>query len=197
MSAPLSKDSCREQEDLLAAYRRWLLRKAWEFTRDPERARDLAQEGWIAMWRAAQTDPPAGVSRQTYLMNTARYRMQKCITKQTWLGMPTRRTTGYGGTARRVWARDVEVAHGGIADLGDLDEKGTSYEDIEYAYHHGEIMTALAGLTPLQRQKVFRTFWLDERMPTGGWWYGSGGVRERLATQLAHLRPLVAQDAGA
>jgi RNA polymerase sigma factor (sigma-70 family) len=185
------------QEELLAAYRQWLLRIAWEYATGPEQARDLAQEGWIAMWRASQTVTPPCVSQKTYLLNSARYRMKRCVSRQTWLGMPDRRVTGYGGTARRAWAKDVEVAHGGIADLGELDMSATVYEDVEYAYHHGEIMAALNELSPAQRERVLRTFWLDERMPTGGWWYGPGGVRDRLAGRLSHLRVLVASEVAA
>lgn len=190
-------DARAGQRDLLAAYRRWLLRVAWEYATGPEHARDLAQEGWIAMWRASQTATPAGISQQTYLMKSARYRMLRCVTKQTWLGMPDRRAPGYGGTARRVWAKDAEVAYGGIADLGELGAGAALYDGVEYAYHHGEIMAALNELSAAQREKVLRAFWLDERMPTGGWWYGRGGVRERLADRLSHLRGLVSSEVAA
>lgn len=178
------------QTEILMNYRGWLLKTAWDYATDAERARDLAQEGWIAMWRALQVPRPAGVAESTYLMNQARWRMQRCVQRHTWTGMPDRRAEGYGGSQKRVFAADAEFGHENINDLADEVTVADAAAGLEWSYHHGEIMAALDKLTPKQKEHVIRCFWMGERL-SGSWWFGPKGIKNRLADELSHLRELV------
>lgn len=177
-------------EEILRNYRGWLLKTAWDYANNAEQARDLAQEGWVAMWRALREERPAGVKESTYLMNSARWRMKRCWERRTWTGMPDRRAEGYGGSQKRIWAHEVEFGIDCISDLADEQVTADAAADLEWNYHHGEIMQALNKLTPKQKEHVIRCFWMGERL-SGSWWFGPKGIKHRLAEELSHLRELV------
>lgn len=183
-----------ELDELLDSYRAWLTKTAFEVAgRSGDIVQDLAQEGHIAMWKAAQVESPAGVKFSTYLMNAAKWRMKRCMSRRTWLGMDDRRTEGYGGTAKRIYAEDVE--QGMPTDAEDLCRAADDIESFIFSYHHGEIMEAINSLSASQREKVFRRFWQGENL-TGGWWYGHAkkgipGARDILRERLSHLAELV------
>jgi DNA-directed RNA polymerase specialized sigma24 family protein len=174
-----------ELDSLLNGYRAALVKMAFEVSNRSDLVQDLAQEGHIAMWKAAQQGTPAGVKQSTYLLNQARWRMKRCLERHTWTGMEDRRTSGYGGTAKRLYADDVE--QGMPTDAEDMCRADNDVEMFILSYHHGEIMSAINKLTMSQREKVFRRFWRGENV-TGGWWYGPHGAKEKLATELAHLK---------
>lgn len=182
-----------ELDALLESYRAALIRMAFEISGRPDMVQDLAQEGHIAMWRAVQGPIPANVKLSTFLLNQAKWRMKRCIARRTWLGMDDRRTAGYGGTARRIYAEDVE--QGLPASAEDLHSTEADTDSIIFSYHHGEIMAAINSLSVSQREKVFRRFWKGENL-TGGWWYGHArkgipGARDILRKRLIHLSDLV------
>lgn len=183
-----------ELDTLLEGFRGALIKMAFEVSGGrTDLVQDLAQEGHIAMWKAAQEDKPEGVKLTTYLLNAAKWRMKRCLQRRTWLGMDDRRTEGYGGTAKRLYAEDVE--QGMPTDAEDLCRAADDIEAFVWGYHHGEIMNAINSLTPSQREKVFRRFWQGENL-TGGWWYGHTkkgipGARDILRDKLAHLAELV------
>ena len=72
--ASLTKD---EQLDLiLPDRRRWLFRVAYNMTTGEAEQEELAQEGWIAMWRALDTyDSESGIPMVNWLQTKARFRM--------------------------------------------------------------------------------------------------------------------------
>lgn len=160
------------ETELLTSYRPWLRVVAANMTA-PAQAEDLAQEGWIALWRAlpsydgrAPFDP--------WCKTVARNRMYNVIRES--------------HAARRDERRLLTV--GNVEDVIDA---GAEVEGIELAYHQGEIATALAHLTAQQRDYVRARFWggltyteLNARFQmnsTGIWKW----ARRRLAAELEHL----------
>lgn len=160
------------------ADRLWLLKVAWSLTNEKGLVDDLAQEGNIEMWRAAQTyDPACGVALVPFVRSAARYRMLRCVSRGKWFGSSDQR--GHTKPPERELNVDDDLAIGENIDA------------LLIAYHHGEIMEALAALPPLQRDKVIRRFWNDEIVPGSSWWNGSKGAKRKLRERLSHLKELV------
>jgi RNA polymerase sigma factor (sigma-70 family) len=162
------------ERELLLAYRPWLRTTARNFLRGrPEhQAEDLAQEGWIAMWRAFQDDS-GGAPLDWWLKRQAILRMNQMI--RDWL------TT------------NKQRAHLFTDDVGALVELSAHVEGIEIAYHHGEILQALNALTSREREYVYLRFWCGWRQPQMIEHFGYkpsalwGTARPKLRAALAHL----------
>lgn len=164
-------------EEILSRYRRWLLRTASEMLPGrPGEWQDLAQEGWIAMWRALRKSDPEKGPLAPYLTRAARWRMATVARLELWTGTqgaqhghhrerPAQPLEPHSETIRRVPAPDPHDA-------------------VEMAYHEGEIRRALDELPPGARDAIVRRFWLDEPTQTGRW----ARHRARLAERLGHLR---------
>ncbi len=174
-----------DQAELLESYRRWLLKLAWEFADSYHDAHDLAQEGWVAMWRATSTyDPARGVALGTHLMSHARWRILDVVARGDFTGMPSRQgrhhTAGTQANRGRELPADLRVST--------YDTAG-AFEELELAYHHGEIYEAVDSLPPQQRERVYQRFWLGVYDPkNSAWWYARRiGARDRLAARLGHL----------
>jgi RNA polymerase sigma factor (sigma-70 family) len=142
-------------EQILPDYRRWLYFTANECAGSrPEIVDDLAQEGYIAMWRALPKYDPKQGHLPSYLTYCARSRMIEVLRRGTWTGKPENRG-----------ARSVEeVAHidewDGRDDLNVLLGGVDALNGVEIAYHDGEIAAALDTLSPAQRRYVIARFWL-------------------------------------
>jgi DNA-directed RNA polymerase specialized sigma24 family protein len=136
---------------------------------------DLAQEGWIAMWRQIKT----GRSAEKFLIQAAKSRMQTC--RRDWF------TTGKS-KANAPNGRDIP-------------EQGFQ-QDLELMYHFGEIHTAINALTPREREYIFLRFWaftgetgkgtpnpaIQSRFKSSNATAHWNSARAKLAEALEHLR---------
>lgn len=165
-----------EQRELLVHYRPWLRTVAAGMT-TPDRVDDLAQEGWIAIWRACPRWPGNGGEHgfHVWCKTAARNRMFNVI-----------RDEKAGKRDRRAQLL--------LDDLTRIVDPPTTQVAAELAYHAREIAEALDSLTERQREYVVLRFWnewtrteLDEHFRTrnsGAMWRNS---RPKLAARLAHL----------
>lgn len=158
----------------LAPYRRWLLKVATVYLpRQPHEWQDLAQEGWIAMWRALASYDPNKGALASWLTTAARLRMLTCVKRSLWLGTPSRR-----GHVRELPAPPVDTDWEWIQELSPV------VLELELAYHRGEIAEAIDRLPPRAREAVIRRFWFGDPVPTGNW----VTAKRFLAKELAHLQ---------
>jgi RNA polymerase sigma factor (sigma-70 family) len=190
---------------LIGDYRSWLLTVAGRMLGDhghPDRD-DLVQEGYIAMWRALDTYDEEKGSLAGWLTYRARMRMLECVYQKQWTGKPPLRDGRHKVETRRVDSLDRELLVGGNdqaqrGTLADLIAGVSHLEGAELAYHHGEILAALAALTPAQRRYVEARFWhgmTESEIKAEVFGYDAGslwrsqknGARLKLAETLAHL----------
>jgi RNA polymerase sigma factor (sigma-70 family) len=189
----------------LGDYRSWLLTQAERILGGhghPDRD-DLVQEGYIAMWRALDTYNEDRGSLAGWLTYRARLRMLECMAQRQWTGKPAVRDGRHKVEHRYVDSLDRELTVGSsdqamAGTLADL-MAGVEYlEGTELAYHRGEIMAALAALTPAQRKYVEARFWrgMSESeikaevfgYDAGSLWHSQkNGARLKLTEALAHL----------
>lgn len=132
------------ERDLLESYRPWLRKVAVRMT-TPDLAEDLAQEGWIAIWRAVDLwDGRAPLD--WWLKRKAHGRMITCVARD-W---KTAKAT------QDVPTPDEDLLWEQLTvDLG----------RVELAYHQGTLYAALAALTPREREYVFLRFWCGWKAP--------------------------------
>jgi len=162
------------ERELLETFRPWLRKVASTMT-SPDRVEDMAQEGWIALWKAWKVMPD-GANLDYWCKAAARRKMLNVLRDS------------------RAALRDIRVT-ALFADLGQVMEPSTSMAAVELAYHAGEISAALDTLTTRQREYVVLRFWnewtrteLDQHFRTrnsGAMWQSS---RTKLARELGHLR---------
>lgn len=188
--------------EVLPNYRRWLYRLAYDMLPDgsPDHD-DLANEGYIAMWRAFDTYDETKGALPSWLTGAARLRMRDLTSGHgQWFGHEPVR--GH----REVETSSLDAYLDETSD--DLSWLGEDLLDgVEIAYHYGQIHEALATLSPSQREYVFARFWLgidpSSQAPAmqafrdaypvvrrGYLWRGSSkqkGARDRLAEALADL----------
>lgn len=163
-----------DERQLLESWRPWLRVTAANMTY-PDKAEDLAQEGWIALWRAIPTYD-GRTPFEPWCKAVMRNRMMNVIRDS------------------HAQLRDIRREHrvGNVADVCDV---GEEVEGVELAYHHGEIYRAIDRLTDHQRAYVVARFWgelsfneLNERFNTknsNALWRSR--IQPKLAMQLAHL----------
>lgn len=132
------------ETELLQSFRPWLRTVAAGFPEtQPSRVEELAQEGWIAVWRAIsknKDDRPL----EPFLKQCAINRMRDVFSQWT------------------AASRNVYMTHSVDMTPGEInlwEALCTDLGDIEEAYHHGEIMQAVNQLPKAQRQYVIRKFW--------------------------------------
>jgi RNA polymerase sigma factor (sigma-70 family) len=185
----------------LGDYRSWLLTQAERILGShghPDRD-DLVQEGYIAMWRALDTYDETRGTLAGWLTYRARMRMLECVRQRQWTGKPGVRDGRHKVEHRYVDSLEREVPHRHtVHTLADL-VAGVEYLDgTELAYHRGEIMAALAALTPAQRRYVEARFWkgmTESEIKAEVFGYDAGslwrsqknGAKLKLAETLAHL----------
>jgi len=176
------------ERDLLLRYRPWLRAVAWDeclryfgHSRDAE---DIAQEGWIALWQALRQDNGAAPL-------------------DWWLKMCARHRMGHVLKSRVAACRNSRITDAVDATPGEQSSSlsvwvhlESSVDEIEHAYHDGEIADAIAALPRAQRAYIERRFWHGWTTSALDIYFGNGyklwkPARDRLADQLACLRGVI------
>lgn len=138
------------------------------------RSEDLAQEGWIAIWREIQR---SGCTDEPWLVTVAINRMRDVL------------------KANLASIRD-ERRQLLVDDIASVWEGATLLHGIELAYHHGEIARALANLSVEQRRYIELRFYRGWQKAKLNAFFGRDAnsiwrlARPRLAKELAHLAPM-------
>jgi RNA polymerase sigma factor (sigma-70 family) len=162
----------------------------------PDRADDLAQEAWIALWLATRTyDGRDGVALDYWLMRNAHDRMRVMIRHWTAQCRDMRRTELAGDPWEKIdaYSDNHTREFTGTATDTVWVELTTDLVGIENAYHYGEIAHAMAELTPRQREYIYLRYCqgLDTSELTAHFGYPPKTVgqqaRKNLAKSLAHL----------
>lgn len=177
-----------DERELLEHYRPWLFMAARNML--PERyqrhVEDLAQEGWIALWRARPDRYDAPVD----------YLLKQAAVRRMWVVLDTFKREGGNAKGRGV-PPAVDVQHSDFSEPDLWPELLMDPEQVELAYHHGEIATALSELGAREREYVVLRFWGDlaSRELTGHFGYNPSSLwrnaRSKLADRLAHLEDKV------
>ena len=175
---PLSQAN---ETEILADFKGLCITMALKLTRDETniQVRDLAQEGWVAMWKATKSWDGRG-TLDGHMKQHAWWAMLKIVSRR------KEAPASVDMTDVETW--DV------FADLSNSE----ALEHVHNAYHSGDILEAIRNLTPKQREYVIRRFWkgqsyteIKEAMggqnPAALWSKKFYGARDRLARQLAHL----------
>lgn len=169
-----------DQELLLKILKPKFERLAQQYTANPELQKDLAQEAWVDAWRRLQ-DGDLDAGDIGMLVQGARWKM---------LGiLDGNKTYGADGKRRATGAVDKLVT---VADDSLFwTQLQHNLNDLEAAYHHGEIGEAIADLTPKQQRYIHQRFWLDKSdaqmkaefgsNPTMIWYRVKGLLRDRLS----------------
>lgn len=180
-----------DSSKVLPRYKNWLLKIAWEYSSNLSEVQDLAQEGYIAMWKALQTfDESKNIKLSTHLMNKARWRISEVRARGTYTGMPSR--AGKRHTAGTEANKNTEQSVDMSESMFDI-EISDNIDSILLAYHHGEIMEAINSLPVQQRKRVYDRFWKnDYDAKNSAWWFGKRiGARDRLKERLGHLESIL------
>jgi RNA polymerase sigma factor (sigma-70 family) len=162
-------------DDILRDYLPWLRVVAGNLIgfENPD-VQDLVQEGYIAMWKAIKSFTPDKGKLDWWLKFKAANRMKTLAIRRP---LPD--------DELQDWSLDIAAP-----DL--LDQ-------IDIAYHHGEIAAAIDRLTPQQKRYVIARFWLglsgNEMQqlgvftydPSALWNSKRNGARWKLQEDLAHL----------
>lgn len=179
----------------LEGLRPWIIAVAGKYSRDWHMVQDLAQEGWIAAWKAEQKsllrDNPHQL--EAFMKQAARWRILKCISDGAWLTDRERRGWGTADHHQHVPATPAL-----FDDENELTEQlSTMHEQLEAAYHSGEISRAVDSLTPKQSEYVRLRFWkhYDTDELTRHFGYAPYGLwahaRKKLQAALAHMEKVV------
>lgn len=174
----------------LGPYRGWLLRVASNMTTG-ENIQDLAQEGWIAMWRASHTHK-GGASLDYWLKYKAIRAMLEYARRQGKGGVVFkggRQAAPEGDALKAPLPFDPDV----LKEMGRFVDNG----EVESAYHQGEIVEAINSLTTRQREWVYLKYFRDYsdaallahfKYPASSLWYNkTDGARWKLQEALSHL----------
>jgi RNA polymerase sigma factor (sigma-70 family) len=166
-------------DEILRGYLGWLRVAAGNLTGfDSPDLQDLVQEGYIAMWRALRTYNPAQGKLDYWLKFKSLNRMKT---------IAIRAAEHHG-----LHPADDEAALEVLAAPDVL-------EQVEIAYHDGEIAAAIDRLAPQQRRYVIARFWLgltgNEMVtlgvfsydPSALWNSRRNGARWKLREDLKHL----------
>lgn len=154
---------------VLGDYRKWLLAVANRMVVTSQggrgsdyegRVQELAQEGYIAMWRALDSFDPAKGAMASWLVRAAEMRMSDVVRRGVLFGKPAQR-----GTVR-VEDRAVMEA---LSEVEEHElERRISYwlpEGLALAYHRGAIHQAICRLTPDEQRYVVLRFWHGKSNP--------------------------------
>lgn len=171
------------QETLLRDLRPFLWSMARHYTDDFYKAQDLAQEGWIAAWRAFQKDPrenPLAFAKQA-----AKWQMTRCVNDVRW-------TTNAGVRGPHTALRPVPI------DSTSVDwERLVEEFDVVVAYHDNEIARAIDGLSDIEKKYVQLRFWGGLNSPELREHFGYEvskvwtRTKGKLADRLAHLKETI------
>lgn len=173
-------------ESVLENYREWLIARArFYLPRSVEERKDLAQEGYIAMWRALQTFDPDKGALTSWVQWAADQRMRNVLRKWTWTGAPMAK-----GHHRENPATPVDTNADWVVER--IGETSDLLDGILWQYHEGDIINAINELTPQQRAYVYRMFWRGETyteiaktLPAANQHWSK--AKKALRVKLAHL----------
>ncbi len=144
---------------VLGDYRKWLLAVANRMVRDQgeDRIQNLAQEGYIAMWRALDSYDPDKGSMASWLTKAAEMRMSNVVRRGVDFGQTYKRNPGTeeGLRGERAWEALAP------AEVEELERRIAHWlpEGLALAYHRGEIQRAIGRLTPDEQRYVVLRFW--------------------------------------
>lgn len=184
-----------KQRELIEHWSPWLRSVARRFPpMMPSRIEDLAQEGWIAIWRGLQIldtkspeDMPDSIDK--WLKRCAVNRMHNVVNSWTCEGRNAYTAIGIDyqslDNPTETTSPFYDALYAALSvNLG----------DIEMAYHHGEIMDAINRLPKAQKAYVLRKFWhgwsptaLDIYFNDAK--YTWRAAKTQLSEELAHLHP--------
>jgi len=184
--------------DTLLCYKPWLYKTATGLLnpQSPD-LDDLVQEGYVAMWRALGTYKPSSGALPAWLTSKARWRMVEVVQKGNFTGLPSRQHGRNAVTTQTVLSLDADRGNG--ITLADLLPAEDVLDAVLSAYHHGEIHSAIAELTPAQRKYVYARFWcgmtsreMKEEIfgydPSGLWNSPKNGAKHKLTGTLSSMK---------
>jgi RNA polymerase sigma factor (sigma-70 family) len=181
--------------EVIEQFRPALRKVAGKYTRilggDQPRAHfdDLLQEGWIAMWKKAQTQNENDPQLGAILINTAKGRMIDVLRKEHYF------KRGGQSSSKHYYEKPFDSDSSIWADL-----MGPEHiEEAATAYHDGKIMQALNSLNETERRYVYMRFWLGmsdteirkELGITKVWSDKQRGIRQKLSRKLHSLQGVV------
>lgn len=181
-----------DRNAVLQDYRRWLYFMAYQMADSPADVDDLAQEGYIAMWRALDTFDPDRGALPPWLTRAAKMRMHDVVRRDVQFGQDYKRNPG------STDGRSVSLEALAAPELADFEDRTADRlaEGVALAYHHGQIHAALQNLPESQRQYVVMRFWFGMSNPeiqplvegnVTHLWHGPKGARARLRLALDNL----------
>ena len=149
---------------------------------DQQRINELAQEGWIAMWKALKTYDPEKWKLAPWLTYHAKDRMRQIVIKDALLtGQP-----GKKGHVRVPFEPTSDEAIESKLKAAEM----AGEEFLELTYHQGEIYRAISELAERDRIFVHDKILADKSYH--GWRIEAGKMRpvakEHLRSRLEHLR---------
>lgn len=152
-------DATVEVEDPLPDHEQYLTKVALGVVRahDP-RFHDTLQEGRIEFWKAYRAlSDKTDTDRFRFSMNRARWRMRHVVYRNE----PYVGHASMSGRPEVKPSMSLDQPMGGDQNftVGDLLAE-VALEEIEEAYHQGEIVQAINALPVQHREYVYRRFWL-------------------------------------
>lgn len=185
-----------DRNELLKNYRKWLYFMANNMSRRQAEVDDLAQEGYIAMWRAFDSFDPDLGSLSHWLTKNARARMLEVLKRDTSFGKEPAR--GVHRTPESVGATQGSLD--ALMDEGfDIAEASSLLDKVFESYMKGQVHRAIESLTAQQRRYVLLRFWYgytenemyaQQLFPPGTvvrqLWEGKDAAKARLRRSLDH-----------
>ena len=179
------------ESEIVANYTRWA-HKVANSRREPFHPLhdDLVQEALTEIWQVLLRKG-TGTSA-TYLAAAGRHRMDDVLD-----GRPMRGNPAEGGQTYRPKTVSAEALADAAPEVWEQMVAVDALDAVEMAYHHGQILAALADLKPSYRAYVVLRFWgglrdvdIADRLGTtnkivGTWW--SRAIRPVLRERLEHL----------
>lgn len=160
---------------------------------DPD---DLESEGLIAMWQAhTKTAEESSGSLDSYLIQAAKWQIGRVLERRKWTGQDKPRAPRGINSKGLVLADQVERAYPDdvLRDWVETSAPEHGYEVVDNSDIAAEVRRALDVLTPTQKDRLVKKFWLHERVPLSGGWWGDpqSGAKIKLTAMLSHLAEAV------
>lgn len=190
-------------DETIADYEAWLHHRVHQMLAPTDhRHDDLVQEGRIAMWQAHSRHDPDKGPLPSWLTQHATWHMKEVLARRgKWTGSPARRDGRHEVQDVPEVSLDALMTPADDGRPADEAAGGVSPDIADaamQAYHRGEIVRALEGLSAKQRRYVLLRFWADAAGPELRAAFGydpkalwsrpnSPAARQKLASSLAHL----------
>lgn len=142
---------------------------------------DLESEGLLAMSQAYDKASKAK-NLDSYLIQAAKWHIQQSWTRRLWTGQPR---IHHGGPFQgsRIYTDEIEslYPHSTMQDWSPV-----STDQYSDPWLTERVLAAVNTLTQVQKERIFRKFWLDEAvLLTGGWWSDPrNGAKHKLRREL-------------